>query len=497
MAVSPDPVIQYFNIIGSYPANNQQWWLARSQIDDSTRNLKIGDFMPEILQKIYMGNMHAPRGHFILDYFNKDRSVISGVPSLTVEKIDERPKSVTFFSGRVWFSQGSVVLYSQVLTEKTKAANCHMEADPTSEEISDLVATDGGYIPIPEASHIVKLAAFGGGVLVFAHNGVWAITGGQNGFSALENSTSKISPIGCQSPRSIVETDKGIFWWSDVGIMAVTQSNLGVYGPVSGSQATTDKINISEQTIQSYYNEIPDSARADVKGVFDPKRNCIYWLYREDATANNFDKVLVFDLTLGAFYPWKFSASAGGVIKGIYVGNRNNTYSIPTDIQPSQIEYIVSHGTSIRISQARSGTFTDWYSIDSVGVTYDSYIETGYELFADAMRKKNITYLFTYLTRTETAVVSGSPDYPSSCQMRVKWEWSSSTGSNKWTTPVEVYRPGRLLLDTADTGFSMVVTKNKVRGSGKAIQFRYGTSDAGKNFDLVGWSIAVTGNPIP
>jgi hypothetical protein len=497
MAVSPDPVIQYFNIIGRYPGNNQQWWLARSAIDDSTRNLKVGDFMPETLQKLYMGNMHSPRGHYVLDYFHKDRSTISGIPDLVVETTNERPKSVTFFSGRVWYAQGSTVFYSQVLTEKTKAANCYMEADPTSEEISDLVATDGGFIPIPEASHIVRLTAFGGGVIVFAHNGVWAVVGGQNGFSALDNAVSKISPIGCQSPMSVVETDKGVFWWSDVGIMGVTQSNLGIYGPVSGSQATTNKINISEQTIQTYYNKIGDDARSDVKGVFDAKRNCIYWLYREDASSTNYDKVLIFDLTLGAFYPWKFSPSTGGVIKGVYISTKNNTYTIPTDIQPSQLEFIVTHNTGVRIAQARSGTFTDWYSIDNVGITYDSYIETGYELFADAMRKKNITYLFTYLTRTETSVISGSPDYPSSCQLTVKWEWSSSSGSNRWTTPVEVYRPGRLLLDAADTGFSMVVTKNKVRGNGKAIQFRYGTSDAGKNFDLVGWSIAVTGNPIP
>lgn len=497
MANSPDPVIQYYNVIGRYPGNNQQWWLARSSIDDSTRNLKVGDFMPETLQKLYMGNMHAPKGHFVLDAFNKDRSLVSGIPSIAPEVINDRPKAVAFFSGRVWYAQGSDIYFSQVLLDKTKAANCYMDADPTSEEVSDLVATDGGYIPIPESSHIVRLATYGGGVIVFAHNGVWAVTGTQNGFSALDYSVNKISPIGCQSPMSVIETDKGIFWWSDIGIMGASQSNLGLYGPVSGSQATTDKINISEQSIQSYYNDISDDARADVKGVFDPKRNCIYWLYREDATSTNYDKVLIFDLSLGAFYPWKFSTSEAGNIKGIYLGNRNNTYTIPTDIQPSQIEYIVSKDTSVRISQSRSGTFTDWYSIDNVGVTYDSYIETGYELFADAMRKKNITYLFTYLTRTGSNIIDGEPDYPSSCQMQVKWEWSSSSGSNKWTTPVEVYRPGRLLMDTADTGFSMVVTKNKVRGNGKAIQFRYGTSDAGKNFDLVGWSIAVTGNPIP
>lgn len=493
MAVSPDPVIQYFNIIGSYPGNNQQWWLARSDIDDSTRNLKIGDFMPEILQKLYMGNLHAPRGHYILNAFSKDRSTISGIPSLTTEVVNDRPATVAFFSGRAWYGCGSTVYFSQLLTDKAKAGLCCMESDPTSEQIADPLATDGGVIPIPEASRIVRLQPHSGGILVFANNGVWLVTGTASGFSALDISVNKVSPIGCHSPMSVVETEQAVFWWSDVGIMGIQmQGSKSMYSPLP----EFSKTNVTEGTIQSFYNEIPDVARADVKSVFDPKRNCIFWLYREDAGTAQYDKVLVLDLTLSAFVPWKFSSSAYK-IKGIYLGNRNNTYTIPSDIQPSQVEYITTSGTNLRVSQVRSGTFTDWYTIDSVGVTYDSYMEAGYEIFADAMRDKNITYLFAYLTRTDTALVSGVPNYPSSCQFRIKWDWANSSGSNKWTSPVELYRPGRLLFDTADTGFSMVVTKNKVRGNGKAIQFRFETSDAGKNFDLVGWSIAVSGSPVP
>jgi hypothetical protein len=491
MAVSPDPVIQYYNIIGSYPANNQQWWLARSDIDDSTRNLKIGDFMPELLQKMYMGNMRAPRGHYILDAFNKDRSLISGIPSLTTEVTNDRPATVAFFSGRVWFAAGSSVYFSQVLQNKEQAGRCYMDADPTSENISDPVATDGGVIPIPEANKIIRLCAHGGAMLVFARNGVWSITGTSTGFSALDISVNKVSPVGCRAPMSVVETDEAVFWWSDVGIMGVQQEK-NTFTAISSFAKT----NVTEQTIQAYYNAISDVAKLNVKAAYDPKSNCIYWLYREDAIANSYDKVLILDLTLGSFYPWKFSAGTP-MVRGIYIGNRNNTYTIPTDLEPSTVEYVLAYGTTLRVGQVRSGTFVDWYTYDNVGVTYNSYMEAGYEIFADAMRNKNITYLFAYLTRTETGLVGGLPNYPSSCQFRVKWDWSSSTMSNKWTTPVELYRPGRLLLDTADTGFSMVVTKNKVRGNGKAIQFRFETSDAGKNFDLVGWSIAVSGTPVP
>lgn len=182
----------------------------------------------------------------------------------------------------------------------------------------------------------------------------------------------------------------------------------------------------------------------------------------------------------------------------MYISNRLNSYTIPTDIKPSSVEYILEDGTNLRIAQVRSGSFTDWNTFDGAGVAYDSYVEAGYELFDDAMRNKNITYLFSYLTRTETSAdVNGILDYPSSCKMQVKWNWASGEQSNKWTPEVEVYRPPQLLLDNPDTGFGMVVTKNKVRGNGKAIQFKFRCSDPGKNFDLNGWAIEVSGNVTP
>jgi hypothetical protein len=503
MAVSPDPVIQYFNIVGTYPANNQQWWLARSETDDATRNLKVGDFMPELLQKMYMGDMHAPKGHYILNAFYKDRSTISGITSLDIEEIEERPSSVSFFSGRAWYACNSTVYFSQIIQSKEQAGRCHMDADPTSETISDPIATDGGVIPIPEATKIIRLVPHGGGILVFSFNGVWFITGTSSGFTALDISVNKISPIGCQSPQSVVVTDAAVYWWSDIGIIGVAQNKDGQYGPVSQQLQSN---NISEPTIHSFYNEISDTVRSEAIGVYDGKANIVYWLYRNEETpSTQYDRILALDLGLGAFYPWEFSMIEDGpVLKGCFIGNRNVSYTIPTDVRISQLNFLAMTGgldggqASLRIAQSRSGQFVDWFSVDDTGVTYSSYIETGYELFDDSMRRKNITYLFTYLTRTETSAdESGVVDYPSACDLQVKWDWSTSAASNKWTDAVSVYRNNRFLLDSPDTGFGLVISKNKIRGNGKAIQFRYGTDEPGKNFDLNGWAVEVSGDPVP
>jgi hypothetical protein len=491
--MATNPIDAYFTETGRYPANNQQWWLARADVaDPGPPVVEIGDFLPNLLSKLFPGNMRAPRGHFILEAFNKDRSETSGIANIPAEQIVERPPTVTFFSGRVWFACKSIVYFSQILTDKHKAGLCYMEADPTSENISDPIATDGGTIEIPEANGIIRIAPHAGGVLVFASNGVWYITGTSAGFSALDISVNKVSPIGTNAPLSVVETDNAVYWWSHQGIMGATQS-MGQYGPIPGK---FESLNISQTSIQGFYNDIDETVMPEVKGVFDAKANTIYWLYRDvdDTVAFQYNRVLSYDLTLQAFVPWKFSLSATSpYVKGFYISDKRNTYTITTDIRPSNVEYIVNDGGDFRIGQVRSGQFVDWYSKDLTGIEYDSYVEAGYELMEDAMRKKNITYIFTYLTRTE----DDAGNNESSCKMRIKFDWANGSQSNKWTPEVQIYRRSQPLFNTGDTGFGMVVSKNKVRGNGKAIQFRFGTSEAGKNFDLNGWSIAISGNITP
>jgi hypothetical protein len=522
-----EPISQFKSKTGRYPGNNKQWWVSRADVDDDSKGIKAGDFMPELLDKLFYGNNHAPQGHYILLAMYKDRASVSGIAGIPTETIRERPNTIAFFSGRVWYGCNSTVYFSQVLTDRFRAGLCYQEADPTSENISDLIATDGGVIPIPEISKITRLIPHGGGLLVLATNGVWNITGTAAGFSALDITVNKVSPVGCSNPMSIVETEAGVFWWSDIGIMGM-QEKAGMYGPIPGS---FDRSNISEQTIQTFYNDIDDNAKKEVKGVFDAKNNRILWLYADDDIngRSRYNRVLIFDLALSAFYPWKISslASNSPYVKGIYVAERLNVALGSEDVvvggvalevdgeevvvgqrdistYPSSIEFFAARGTEGRFCQMANTNFVDWETADGVGVTYDSYVETGYELYDDAMRPKAITYLFTYLRRTEDSwnLQGGIPtlDDPSSCYMTVKWDWANSPASNKWTTPVQVYRPGRFIPMEApdyDTGFPIVVTKNKIRGNGKAIQFRYGTSERGRNFDLHGWSVALTGKTVP
>lgn len=526
---SINPISQYFSKVGRYPGNNKQWWVAKADSDDDEKGIKQGDFLPELLTKFFTGSGRAPRGHYIVNAFHIDRTAVSGIANIPVEVVQERPTSVAFFSGRAFWGCNSTVYFSQIMDAKHKAGLCYQEADPTSEDISDLVATDGGVIEIPEAQRIVRLEAIGQGVMVIATNGVWYVYGGDGGaFKATDIAQEKVNPIGCKCPLSVVQTDSNIFWWSEAGIMTASPAS-SAFGIINGKFEQT---NLTEQTIQTFFLDIPDVIKEQAKGVYDPRNNTILWLYRDhEVQANYYNRILIFDISLGAFYPWKVSSNdISPRIRGLFLGQtvEQLNYDDPvtvdgvpvtsngvpvtvgsfnTDIRPTAVKYLASSFNSddFRFGSFTNRNFVDWEAWNGSGLEYDSYVETGYELFGDAMRKKSVPYIVTFMRRTESSYDFDPVtddirfDDPSSCFMVVKWDWTNSQAASKWTTPVQIYRPTRVKFfdypaGQVDSGYPVVITKNKVRGQGRALQFRFGTNERGKNFDLLGWSISVQGN---
>lgn len=490
---STGPIDQYFTAQGRYPGNNKQWWIAK--------DLATGTFDPNLLNKFFFGNTRSPRGHYIVEPFNIDRTAVSGVASLDTESIDNRPNCVSFFSGRVWYAINSTVYFSQVLDDKRKAGFCYQEADPTAEDISDLIATDGGIIPIPEMIKVQRILPIGGGMLVFGKNGVWYISGTQAGFTATDITVTKVNPIGTESPDSIVHVqDAGgdfILWFSKVGIQAIQQS-VGQFGVIDNR---FDNTIISQTTIQGFFNAIPQSSLRYVKSHYDPITNIVQWLFNDGTYAfkHTYNRILNFDLTLKAFYPWTISSDPGlgpwvmGVFQSIDPISGRNKFTRYLTGRSASSAFSFSFGSE------KNDTFADWDA-----QAYNSFVETGYELLDDAMRNKQAMFVFCYFKRTEKTMsesIDGDLDLddPSSCYLRVKWDWTDSAVSNRWSQRIQVYRLIRVpMLDESDTDFvtgsPLVITRNKVRGHGKAIQFRFENDEIGSDFDLLGWAVPYSGN---
>jgi hypothetical protein len=522
---SRDPIPEYKTAIGKYPGNNKQWFLGKTEVVFGA--YQVGDFNPVLLNKAHVGNGRAPRGHYIVNAFNADRSAVSGVPNIPSDVKTYGPSSVAFFSGRAWWFSRSGVYFSQIMTDKGKVGQCFQEADPTAEDISELLASDGGYIPIPAADEIVRGIEIGNGIMAFARNGVWIISGTDKGFSATEYQVSKISTIGTDAPLSIVAADSTIYWWSKVGIQQITQVS-GQFGPVPGAYQS---VNISQETVDTLFKTISPVGRQFVKGVFDPATNTIHWAYKTEDFGFNYgyNRLLNLDLKIGAFYPWSLTSGVYPFICGLFLTPELNSISNSEEVVASGVTVtasgipVTAQGTEVSakanflyfisaVNQGASFKFTfgnfsndeyvDWETYDGTGALYNSFVESGFEILDDAFRKKQIVYLSVFFRQTEENFVLSGEDYevdkPSSCYLAVKWDWASSGNTSKWTIARQVYRHRRVpFVDPLDLAFStgtkVVHSKNKIRGTGRAVQFRLGTNERGKNFDLLGWQALYSG----
>jgi len=528
-----------FTINGWYPSNSDIWTYGKSG-DPTDAGFEVFD--PALLEKNSVGNSQAPKGSFIIDAFSRGsvRSAVSAINGLPLDKEVGAISTIEAYAGRVFYSgiyssvtggdsfspnYSGYIFFSQTSTDKDKMGKCYQEADPTSPNISDLVATDGGVIHIPEAAHITKLITTRSSLVVFAENGIWEIFGDTEGFTATKYQVSKISSVGVAYPNAIVEANGNIVYWAKTGIHVLTTEE---------SSGRLLSQNISLTTIQSFYDTIPETAKANARGFFDEPTNHVRWLYNDEAGygsqnyINKYNKELNFDMTLTAFYKYSFSDlasnspyvagyiripnfSLSNVESDVYVGtdpvivtdlSSVVTNDLATTSRTSNFNYLMMDGSNFTIGKLSNTSFMDWYTKDSTGITYSSYLITGYEMSGDMMKKKQVPYILFYFSRTEDGYTQVGGDLvldnQSGCQVQAQWNWTDSANSGKWGTAFQAYRLGRNYTptgaeDTFDYGYEVIVTKSKLRGSGRVLSLKI-SSDDGKDMQLLGWANEVTGN---
>jgi hypothetical protein len=500
---------------GKLPANTKQWFLGKDP---------EGDYRSSVLNKIDFGNSPAPKGRFVIDAFNQDRSgIITATPF--------RPKVCAFFAGRSWYAgissdkQLGTVYFSQVLDDISKVGLCHQSNDPTSEEISDLIDSDGGVIQIPEAGEITSLQPLGRGIAVFATNGVWFISGVDSGFTAASYAVDKVNSIGCFASKSIVQVEDSVVYWSNTGIYLLNAEG--------GINVQTQ--NVSNQTIKSFYNSIPAINKQYAEGSYNGTDNIVYWLFNNttiDDTESRYAKnsVLAFDSRLQSWYWFSFDTSTGVIPVSLETSKETSRSTIIYNIVAGADNVVVEDDNVVSDISQRSGSsqqfkfmvlhpdnssykvtfadllnernadtkFKDWYSFND-GVEQEAYVITGYELGGvGPARNKTAQYCTVFMNRTETGFDNtGNAINESACLLEARWDFTDSSFANKWSAPIQVYRQPRPFLALANSdfedGYPLVISKNKIRGRGKAVQFKF-SSVEGKDMQIVGWSATFVGN---
>ena len=518
-----DPYEFYETDQGTYPSKNTQWWQGKN----ATTLVFDGD----LLDKFYSGTSSAPLGHYVVDAFNIDRAAASGLAGLPAVTTDKRPKAVSFYAGRCFWAVGNTVYFSKSIVNPSDINKCYQEYDPTSEDLSDLVASDGGTFILLGASDILALSQFGQYLLIYADNGVWAVSGADGIFRATDYSLNKLTDSGISSARSLVEVEGTQFFWGLDGIYTVTLDQVSQNPVIQNS---------TFNVINTFYNSITEFAKQTARGTYDRYNKKVRWIYTDQRTNPSNDivdytRVLTLDLRLQAWVPSSFPklsesntypavvgvsplssltafVSSDAVVTDTgdeVVTDTGDEVVILTEAEESntfvgvKFLVLVEDGSNVKYTFCElNGTdFYDYKFVDGIGVSYSSYIEPGDERLGDIGTYKQTPYIQIFAKRTETEFVSngdGSYDFdrPSSIMMTAYWDWSDGYG--RVSPAQQVYRfPRNYIVNennlTFNHGHGIIVTKNRLRGKGRTLRLRL-ESEAGKDFEIHGWSMLIDGN---
>lgn len=547
-----DPLTTYLTIDSKYPSNSEQVWTGLVYQAVTSDQQPFERMYPNLYPERFGAENKSAKGYFIIDLLNRGNSRLEQLnknytkyPKLshTVTTLPSDTSSggasvIAEFAGRVFYSgfagtvsNGDVrspnltnyVAFSQVVKSIGDITKCYQSGDPTSRDDNDLIDSDGGTFRVDGAKDIKGMINIGTHILILADNGIWSVTGGSNyGFSATNYKLDKVSSFGCFSANSIVLEGLRTYYWGEAGIYVIAKNQ---YGDLSVDS-------ITDKTIQKFYEELPVETKNSSAGFYDIYNKKIKWIYHT-GTAYTSDSVtteLILDTVTGAFYPFRLAPSPnyayeiGGIFgtpayrrgvqdiallagtADVYVNDLvvGSTVTV-RDTGLNSIKYILINKVSdaaVRFTfcMYNNTNFKDWEQIDGVGADAAGYLLTGCLTGGDSAIPKQTPYVVVHMKRTEKGVLVGDPLFPSGCIMRCQWDWTNSIVSRRWSSPAQVYRYNKLRIiedidDTYDTGYQLVSTKNKVRGRGKAFSLYFET-EAGKDCQLLGWSITTNANSV-
>lgn len=489
-----------------WPSNADIWWLNKraAQVADGggESNLGMEIFDSKIADEYTLGNTPAPKGYYIYDAFNIDRSAKIGYSGIPIESAGRsRPSVCSFYAGRVWYAgtqaqkYSSRIYFSQLIERDDQFGNCYQINDPTSETTFDLIDTDGGVLELPLMEKVVAMVPIKDALLIVGTNCIYLLRGTDTGpFRATNYVVEYVSNIGAQNHKSIVVTDTGMIWWSTDGIYLLTPDQVGLTFQVQ---------NLSKPTIQRFIDDVPFANRQYVKGAFNRRDQIVRWIFSDqaDSAPYRYNRVLEMNMAGQAFYPYTIDDLTGPLIAGIVVVSGQGLDTLEETVttieledvttleledvvtreqifipQPEVFKFLTIHQDDITYSELWRNSYRDWESFSLPGAAYDSYGVSGFRIRGELLRNFNTTPVVFTVRNSEVQanlLVSGIWDYNSRQSMKQ-----------------ELYY--KVVLPT----IPYILRRVKIRGKGKSLQIMFESVDDAP-FYLLGWSTYDHGGTTP
>lgn len=527
----------FYTATNTFPSNADNLSFAKN---------KGSAFTPSYLQNSVMGFKDAPRGKLVVPAFGISSILAAAYIDLNTgfdALTDTSYQGVTLsgdsdlyerfnydnlaggivdaiqYGGRLFYlcdaittplNGSAFVAYSQINGASDRSyASCHQVNDPTCEDLNNVVATDGGALDVSSAGQPLRIFQGRSRVLVFGSDAVLEILSEADVFTptsvgireVTNNSISHYSTFSNNSSshtgpgvrrvvsESLVSVKDSFYYWSPTGVINLTYNK---------ESREFNENNLTDNTIQSLYNTIPDNCRAAARGEYSKEDSVIIWCYSLDSeNPKKFTRALIYDLVLNAWTKFKFYNDDGCYILDLKI--------IPSAVKNNNADdflrqlIFVTYAPDIGVTTGYLSpeSFEDFQGSTNSGEV-QAFMQTGYLNANDSARQKQTTYIVPSFLRTEDGFTddgSGNltPTNESSCLISAWWDYVDDASFPKANDTFEAYKYNRLYIpsgaaDTFDYGQTVITTKNRLTGRGRALSLRFETSE-GKDCRLLGWNL--------
>lgn len=390
-------------------------------------------------------------------------------------EIRKQPTCVASAFGRLFYGAENRLYFSQVYIDDIQSiGKCYQKNDPTAEVSSDILDTDGGEIQLQDSGFILALVEFQRGVIAFCERGAWYIRGSDSGFTATSYTIDKFTSERIVGLKAYTAIGSDLLFGTSDSLFMVSADEFG------NPRVTS----LTDQTIRTKWRSFVNK---DLLVHYSESDRSVVCLKRFTG------ECLVFNLEIQGWYPWSF--------------NTMNQSRLIDSIVYSTIDqrsYYIA-----RVGNEPSANYTRFYLCknDSEYVTsfkdygtgdYSSYLITNYETLGNYTRNKGAPLVNVFFRKTESIISTESGTYvfdrPSDCIMSVRWDFrteSKESSRNIYNPVPRGWAPQVDGTSSFNTGDTVVQFKDKLRGKGKAVQFRFDAVQD-KSVEMLGFSVQYT-----